>query len=420
MRRPQNLLGLVIIHLAAALKMLGAAQADESGVEGLHGRIFLEDSENLNRGDSLDAQLGRPDHNDGLANVRLTFDHTWNHWSFDLHYVLAAEVGEIARLARNEMQLLSPPPSTWLDLTNDLYDSRDAVVMQSIDRLSLTYSTSELVVRIGRQALSWGSGFVFRPMDLFDPFSPTATDTEFKPGTDMLYVQYLFADGSDLQFIAVPRGLREDAAPTSDESSFALHYHATLEEWDVTGLIARDHGDWVSAIGIGGKLRGAAWNVEVLPEEVRQGPTVVSVLANISDAETLAGRNATAFAEYFRNGLGVVGDTSLESLPFYLKDRISRGQLFNVRRDYVAAGLTLEWSPLVTVSPAAMADLDDGSLYLLGSVSWSLTENLDLVSGVQQPVGGRGREFGGLEISPGSPVLLSPPAQIYLQLRRYF
>ena len=294
------------------------------------------------------------------------------------------------------------------------------LAQHGIDRLSLAYSAPDFVIRIGRQALSWGSGLVFRPMDLFDPFSPVATDTEFKPGTDMLYAQYLFADGSDLQVIAVPRGTRFDAAPDANESSFAMHYHGTVAGLETTALLARDHGDWTGALGLTGPLAGATWNAEILPTAVRNGPIAVSALANVSDAITLFDRNATPFGEYFHNGFGVTGPASFATLPDDLRDRLSRGQLFNLRRDYLAAGVTLEYSPLVTLSPTFIADLNDGSLYLLGAATWSLADNLTLVAGAEAPLGARGSEFGGLPLAPGSPVLLSPPSQLYLQIRRYF
>ena len=121
------------------------------------------------------------------------------------------------------------------------------------------------MVRVGRQALTWGSGLVFRPMDLFDPFSPSATDTEYKPGVDMLYVQRLFADGSDLQLIVAPRPQVKEGPLTADASSFALHYHLTLFGHQTTLLVARDHGDWVGGAGLNGALGGATWNVELVP-----------------------------------------------------------------------------------------------------------------------------------------------------------
>ena len=43
-----------------------------------------------------------------------------------------------------------------------------------------------------------------------------------------------------------------------------------------------------------------------------------------------------------------------------------------------------------------------------------------LVAGAQVPIGPARTEFGGLPLAPGSHEFLAPPAQLYLQLRRYF
>ena len=186
-------------------------------------------------------------------------------------------------------------------------------------------------------------------------------------------------------------------------------------------LLARDHGDWVAALGLNGALGGATWNVELVPTFLRRGGTRVSALANISDAVTLFGRNATVFAEYFHNGFGVA-DTALAlaTLPPELADRLARGQVFNTRRDYLAGGLTLEVTPLFTLSPTLIADLNDGSVLALAAGTWSLGDNLTLIAGAQAPIGPARTEFGGLPLSTGSPILFAPPAQVYVQLRRYF
>lgn len=394
------------------------AQTDNP--DGIHGRIELQDAASFDRPQSLDAELGTADHNDGLANLRLTYNPSWGSWNFDFHYLVTVEDGEDARLVQTESQLEHIPSATWFNLTNTFISRGSVLAEQSIDRLSLTYSASDFVIRIGRQALTWGSGLVFRPMDLFDPFSPVALDTEFKPGTDMLYAQYLFADGSDLQFIAVPRSTIPNGAPDMNDSSFALHYHGEIAGFETTGLVARDHGDWTGALGVNGPLHGAAWNVEVLPTSVRDGPTVVSALANISDAQTLLDRNARLFAEYFHNGFGVEGDVTAATLPSYLENRLARGQLFNIRQDYLAAGVSLEWSPLVTLSPTLIADLNDGSFDLYVSASWSLDTNTVFYAGVQAPFGPRGSEYGGIQLAPADLVTSPSPSLIYLQLRRYF
>jgi hypothetical protein len=258
-------------------------------------------------------------------------------------------------------------------------------------------------------------------MDLFDPFAANATDTEYKPGTDMVYAQWLFADGADLQLIVVPRPARAGAQPSSNASSVALHLHASVLGHEVTGLLARDHGDVVAGAGLNGSLGGTTWNVELVPTFLDSGGTRVSALANISDAATLFGRNATLFAEYFHNGFGVDADRfSFAALPPELLDRLARGQIFNTRRDYFASGMTWEIDPLLNVSPTLIANLNDGSLYALLAATRSLSDNLSLIAGAQAAFGPRGSEFGGLPLAPGSKTVLAPPLLLYVQIRRYF
>ena len=401
----------------------GQVQSDQPPAHQVHGRLELQDAEQFTGADSIQAQLGQQTANDVLGNLRLTWEPTWGPWSFQLAYpCMAAEDGPDVTLARAEASLIAQPPATLFDLTDTFVNHGPWLASQRIDRLAITYATPDLVVRVGRQALTWGSGLVFRPMDLFDPFGPTATDTEYKPGVDMLYVQRLFADGSDLQFIVAPRPARADSPVTADASSIALHFQTSLLGHQTTLMLARDHGDWVAALGVNGALGGATWNLELVPTVLKAGGVRLSGIANISDAVTLFGRNATVFAEYYRNGFGVAGQPfDLASLPPDLVDRLARGQVFDTRRDYLAGGATLEVTPLLDLSPTLIVDLNDGSVLALLAGTYSLADNMTLAAGVQaEPLGRARSEFGGLPLTASSAILLAPPGQIYLQLRRYF
>ncbi|HUL48065.1 MAG TPA: hypothetical protein VLV25_13300 [Steroidobacteraceae bacterium] len=403
--------------LALALALAAAAHADDA----IHGRFEVQDAYDFARADSLDAALGARDWNDVLANLRLVWEPSWSHWSLMVHYLVTFEHGADVSIAHEEEALLGTPPVTWLSLGNRFIDRSETQATQGFDRLALGYTTPDFVLRIGRQALTWGSGLVFRPMDLFDPFLPNATDTEYKPGADMLYAQWLLGKGTDLQAVIVPRGAQPDTAPSADDSSFALHLRTPILGHTTTWLLARDYGDWLAGLGVNGALGGSTWNLELVPTFEARGATRFSALANISDAVTLWQRNATVFAEYFHNGFGVAGQPyDLASLPADLTQRLARGQLFDTRRDYLAGGLTLEVTPLFTVSPLLIAGIDDGSCYALVSSSYSLSDNLSLIAGAQLPLGRTHTEFGGLPLAPGSQTLLAPPGSIYLQLRRYF
>ena len=397
---------------------LGAAALPARADNALHGRLEVQEVAAFARSDSIDAAFGARDRNDATANLRLTWEPSWDRWSFAANYIIGFDVGDGARLARAEAGLVPTPPATWFNLTNTFEDHGQLSASQRLDRLSLSYTTTYTVFRLGRQALTWGSGMVFRPMDLFDPFSPDATDTEYKPGTDMAYLQVLFDDGSDLQAIYVPRPAKKGSAPAANASSFAVHYHATLFGYQTTLMAARDHGDWTGAIGVNGALGGATWNLEFVPTLVRRGAARFSGIANISDAVTLFGRDATVYLEYFHNGFGARGAYDFTSLPADLMDRLGRGQVFNTRQNYLAGGMSLMATPLLTLDPTLISCLDDGSLYAILSGTYSLSDNLNLIAGVQAPIGPSGSEFGGMPFPGG--LTFAPPARLYVQLRQYF
>jgi hypothetical protein len=397
---------------AALVAALASAPAASQADGLLHGRLELQQSGEFSTAGGAAS--------DTLGNLRLVWEPSWGSWKLQIHYLVSAEDGPDVAQGLEELALLHAPAATWLDLTNTFVRGGSLLAFQTLDRLNVAYTSPQWVVRLGRQAMTWGSGLVFRPMDLFDPFSPTATDTEYKPGADMLYVQHLFADGSDLQLIAAPRPEYDGGAPTGPASSEALHYRASLLGHAVTLLLAHDHGDWVGGAGVNGALGGATWNLELVPtfepDHVR-----VSGVANLSDAVTFAGRNATVFAEYFHNGFGVTGPLpALTDLPPDLLDRLARGQVFTLRRNYLAAGMTLEVTPLFTASPTVITGLDDGSVFLLLAASCSLADDLVLAGGLQVPLGKRGSEYGGLPLTSADPTLLAPPRRIYVQLRKYF
>ncbi|WP_374575272.1 hypothetical protein [Phenylobacterium sp.] len=406
---------LILAGLAAALAGSPAL------AEPLHGRISLADQAAFNSSDSLDAALGDRATNDALGDLRLTWEPRAGAWDFSVHYELGAEAGPGVATSRAEAAILGrAPPATLLDLTGAVADRDRLTIVHRIDRLAVGYSTPDWVVRVGRQALTWGAGTVFHPMDLVDPFAPDAVDVDYKAGVDMIYVQKLFADGSDLQFIAAPRPARPGGPVEADASTFALHYHGAAGAIGTTAMLARDHGDWTAAAGLSGPLGGAVWNLEIVPTWLDGRAARLSLLANVSDALALAGRNATVFAEYHRNGFGASGEPALDALPAGLAERIARGQAFTVSRDYLAAGISLEWTPLLTLAPTLIANLDDGSAYLVGQATWSLSDDAVLIAGAQAPMGPGGTEYGGLPLSAGSAVRVAPASRFYLQLRRYF
>jgi len=108
------------------------------------------------------------------------------------------------------------------------------------------------------------------------------------------------------------------------------------------------------------------------------------------------------------------------SLSEPLKARLARGELFDTGRDYVAAGADVQWTPLVTLSPVLITNLNDRSLLAQVNLRVSLADNLLFDMGVQAPVGPKGTEFGGLPLSNALPARYGPGRRLFLEIRGYF
>ncbi len=408
------LLGLI---LAAALT--ARPSAVDSAV---HGRLQWMGQTTSTRDDSLDALLGDQTRNDLLGDLRLGWAPRHGNWDFSIQGDLSADHGDSVEYTRKAASYFPPAPTATLwNLGGTLVDDHDSTVTTRIDRLAVGYSTPAFVVRLGRQALTWGAGYLFHPMDLIDPFPPNATDTEYKPGVDMLYGQWLFDDGSDLQAVAVPRPKVAGGPVEMDSSTAALQYRATFGEIGTTWLLTRDRAEWTLGLGLSGPLDGATWNIEVVPTRTGQGANKISALANISYGTAWLGRNITMFAEYFHNGFGVGGrQVSYDRLPTELTNRLASGQLFNTSRNYLAGGMTLEWTPLLTLSPSLIANLDDGSNYSSAELNWSVSEDTNLIVGMQVPIGPKGTEYGGRSLTAVGGTYIAPPTTAYATVRRHF
>lgn len=419
MTRMRRVASACVLAIASA-----AAHAD------FKGELDVEASHARNTRDSVDAALGEREHSDESTWLRLMGSGTSaTGWGFDLAYLVEARHGGQVAIDQRERELepelfVDPQRTAPLRLSDTLLDHERDNIAQRLDRFALSYTGTHLVLRLGRQALTWGGGLVFHPMDLFNPFSPNATYTAYKPGADMVYGQWLFDSGADVQFVAVPRRDPSGGAVVSDQSSAGLKWHGMLGADQTLGLdvlLARDYRADVLGVALGGAIGGASWNAEVVPTRDETGATRTSLLANLQYAWSWGTRNASGYVEYFRNGFGVSGGGHvLSTLPAALSERLARGELFTVSRNYLAAGLDLQWTPLLDFKPLVIANLDDHSMLWVGQAVYSVSQNVNLTAGIQLTGGSRGSEYGGLPIAPGFDTFDVPQQRVYARVTWYF
>ncbi len=307
-----------------------------------------------------------------------------------------------------------------MDLTHVISEDGNRALLHRLDRFSVDFTSERTVARLGRQAVSWGNGLIYTPMDIFNPFDPAAVDKEYKTGDDMIYAQYLRDSGDDLQGVWVVR--RDQAGDITEEvASLAAKYHGFvgMSEYDL--LLPQHYDDTVFGLGglrdIGGAIVRGDLTLTDTGEEV-----IASAVASLSYSWMTAGHNISGILELFHSGFGQAdGDyspASLQSNPDLLA-RISRGELFTLGQNYLAASATVEVNPLWLLTPNLFLNLDDGSAFVQLVSSCDLRQNWQLLGALGVPVGPDGTEYGGIESGQPGKTLGTGPS-LFLQLAWYF
>jgi hypothetical protein len=378
--------------------------------------------------DSLYRDLvGTPADDLGAA-LRLNVRGDWAAVTFTAHYQLLAVNG-----ARVELNRAFPDPFLaqpvlprddlrWMNLSDTLHEGDSSEVVQRLDRLHLGWSGEKTVLRVGRQAVSWGNGLFYHPMDFFNPFDPAAIDTEYKAGDDMLYGQYLLDSGSDWQAVAVQRRDSEGEA-SADARSYAAKYHSFSATREFDLLLAEHYSQTIAGIGGSGNLGDAVVRGDLTLTDTGDGWTP-SAVVNGSWSWIAGGHNMSGSIEYFFNGLGLrQSDYGAEG--FLAADdllaRIRRGELFSIGRHYLAGSVQVEVHPLLNITPAVFWNLGDGSALAQLSLRWDLADNWQLLGAANVPLGPTGTEFGGLELPVQQAVRnLGTGPSLLLQMAFYF
>ncbi|MDT8283654.1 MAG: hypothetical protein RQ982_12715, partial [Gammaproteobacteria bacterium] len=259
------------------------------------------------------------------ADLRLKFDWKKDKTSLVADYQLIGQHGDSFALANNlSGTVLAIDPVVnddrrLFDMTSVIAEDNNSALTQRLDRMYIEYADSSMVARVGRQAISWGNGLVYTPMDFVNPFDPSAIDKEYKSGDDMLYGQYLQQSGNDVQAVWVfRRDINGDT--TSDVDTIAAKYHGfgVSREYDV--LVAQHYGD--NIIGVGGisDVGEAIWRGDITltrteSNSVVKAETVTSLVTNLSYSWVSWGHNISGLVEYFYNGFGQTnGDYSPAAL----------------------------------------------------------------------------------------------------------
>jgi hypothetical protein len=175
----------------------------------------------------------------------------------------------------------------------------------------------------------------------------------------------------------------------------------------------------VVGLGLTGNLGGGVWRLDLAHTFLGGGGGAFSLVANLDRSWLWGERNAYGYLEVFRNGFGEPSlEGPLEAFDPELLERLERGELFNLGRHELAAGLRLDWTPRLTFEPVVLLGLDDGSALAQLKLRYDWLQDLLIDAGIQAGIGPGGSEYGGVPTASG--LLLAPGQRLWIRLSRYY
>jgi hypothetical protein len=279
-----------------------------------------------------------------------------------------------------------------------------------IDRLFFAFALPGADVTIGRQAVGWGLGRLWSPLDVFAPLTATDIDRDERRGIDALRLTFPFS-ATALMEVVVAAGAEPDddgdLAPAWSASSVA--WLVRWIAWDVEWMLmaGKVGPDEVVGGAIAGQIRGVGVRGEVTATTVEGRRTYdgdeltgfdptrdeTNVRATVG-VEFGTSFNLTGVVEYHYNGFGELRTGNYLALATNadLASRMSRGLVSGLGRHYVGVVLAYQPLPSLAITLLYMQNLQDGSLVLAPALEYVITDEVRLSFSAFVPLG-RGPEW---------------------------
>jgi hypothetical protein len=355
----------------------------------------------------------------------------FNNNYFDLHYEIAAVYSE---LKKRNIELSQNPGTSEIQLEQGVDDGHrlfdlssvistedDLTFYHRLDRLSLTFDTKSGVFRLGRQALTWGNGMLFNPLDLFNPFSPADFARDYKIADDLVSWQYTISDNGEIQLLYIPRRSRETGKLDSDLDSGGIKYHLITENNEFDFLFASHYEDLVLGLGASGYLINTAWRLDMTwtNSGAKNNDSFYSIVANMDYSWIWLKKNLYGFIEIYYNGIGNTNCiAAMENNG--LQERISRGQIFTLGKRYLAAQVRLEIHPLINAYLTSINNFSDFSKIsgtIQPRIGLDLLQDMTAIIGANFFYGDHDSEYGGYEVKQN---YFESPDQLFIMATLFF
>lgn len=243
----------------------------------------------------------------------------------------------------------------------------------TLDRCYLRYEQGPVRFNLGRQGVTWGIGWFFRPTDLITPLTPLAEE-ETRPGKDLAVLRWSTSPVTAVDFIGgeevIAARYEWRIGPTNLRvlGVYQPGYIDTLG-YDFQGGLAGLYGE--------GAYRWAD------PEASDQGR-----FTGLLGWQKVIGAGNQLYVEYYRNDLCKAGPELANLVAQNLNH-----EFFYTNQNYLAVGFQIPWDQLTTVAITGISSPDDGGMILEGIADLQLTDNLEVRGILMTLLGPENTEF---------------------------
>jgi len=272
------------------------------------------------------------------------------------------------------------------------------------DRFNVKIALPWMDITLGRQAVTFGKAYFWNPLDIFLPFDSSQFDRDYKAGVDAVRMDVPLGDLSGVTLVyAFGRELdlegryldRDLSADTSWYGSALLGRAFTyFKGFDFALQGGKVYGGHQLGGGLVGEVKTIELRAEAAhfwddPSPAMPFPLNGRLLEDALTAVIGVGRrfeNSLTFElEWLYNGAG----ESDSDRFFQALLRASQGHLLQLGRWMVGMNVSYEITPLILGQLVAIHSLTDQSTQIQPFLSWSLSDNADLLAGAIFSIGER-------------------------------
>jgi hypothetical protein len=291
-----------------------------------------------------------------------------------------------------------------LDASWDWYKTSKSSASMWLDRFNLKATLAKVDIIAGRQPITFGKAYFWNPLDIFLPFDPRQFDRDYKAGVDGLRIDVPFGSFTGINLIGVAGRELEYSGKYVDHGTLNASWYGsamlartftTLQGWDLAVQGGKIYGGYQLGGGLVGEIGPVETRAEAAYFWARDSEPLPFPLEGelVEDSFTAVlgfghrfENTLTVEMEYFYNG---AGDSNNLDASFV---RFASGNILQMSRNLTGFLISYEFDPIITGQFTAINSWDDPSAQIQPILTWSPSNNTELILGASINFGDRPRK----------------------------